>query len=512
MSDSRTVSRLVSEERWDELGQLLNTHLVRIGFDDPRAWPAAFDAIPESWLARHPRHQYLRAILGSLGNPFTVFSADAFEKFSDWLAGRQQPLARDVIARHLGRLQYARALGNAAEALDSVESIQRAIRNATEYTDFTDFMPSVHIPIGATLLVMGDLAGAISAFTEALRWARIEGAHPVETHALNYLALAHSLNGDYGLAQRTLSGGAVTERRTQPRGSFAHMYEGAGLLVQAMLTLGFYTETASSRAVAAIDRAVDDSEVWVVSAHARARHGLFWGDRADTADGLERLLVANRALSGAETLAGSLLRADLADLYQSLGKLKSAERVLNAYIGRTPHPALETSKLRLLALRADHDGVIERAHALIEHGETASDAPTPPAWYVLSANAARATDDEAAAAEYTRQAAAAIIRRGAFDAVAEASPAVLPQLLELVGEQHRPRRALYNVPTIAKLTPREVDILSALSTEGTLSELADDLYLSVNTLKTHLRNLYRKLGVQSREQALRAARDYRLLG
>ena len=57
-----------------------------------------------------------------------------------------------------------------------------------------------------------------------------------------------------------------------------------------------------------------------------------------------------------------------------------------------------------------------------------------------------------------------------------------------------------------------MQILSALSADGTLSELAAELYLSVNTLKTHLRNLYRKLGVQSREQALRAARDYRLLG
>jgi hypothetical protein len=42
-------------------------------------------------------------------------------------------------------------------------------------------------------------------------------------------------------------------------------------------------------------------------------------------------------------------------------------------------------------------------------------------------------------------------------------------------------------------------------------EVATQLYLSPNTVKTHVRNLYGKLGVQSRSQALRRARELRLL-
>jgi LuxR family maltose regulon positive regulatory protein len=36
--------------------------------------------------------------------------------------------------------------------------------------------------------------------------------------------------------------------------------------------------------------------------------------------------------------------------------------------------------------------------------------------------------------------------------------------------------------------------------------MATALYLSPNTVKTHLRNLYRKLGVDNRADAVRAAR------
>ena len=51
------------------------------------------------------------------------------------------------------------------------------------------------------------------------------------------------------------------------------------------------------------------------------------------------------------------------------------------------------------------------------------------------------------------------------------------------------------------LTERESEILSLLSTGMTNRELGRNLYVSENTIKTHLRSLYAKLGVRSRAQA-----------
>jgi len=63
----------------------------------------------------------------------------------------------------------------------------------------------------------------------------------------------------------------------------------------------------------------------------------------------------------------------------------------------------------------------------------------------------------------------------------------------------------------AELTPREVQLLRELPSLATIEEIAGTLYVSVNTVKTHLRNLYRKLDVTSRREAVVVARQRGLL-
>ncbi len=57
------------------------------------------------------------------------------------------------------------------------------------------------------------------------------------------------------------------------------------------------------------------------------------------------------------------------------------------------------------------------------------------------------------------------------------------------------------------LTDRERDVLRLLPSRLTLREIAGELFVSVNTLKFHLKVIYRKLGVQSRAEAAEVARD-----
>jgi LuxR family maltose regulon positive regulatory protein len=62
-----------------------------------------------------------------------------------------------------------------------------------------------------------------------------------------------------------------------------------------------------------------------------------------------------------------------------------------------------------------------------------------------------------------------------------------------------------------ELTERERAVLRLLDSELNQREMADMLYVSINTVKTHTRGIYRKLDVTSRPQAVEAARELGLI-
>jgi LuxR family transcriptional regulator, maltose regulon positive regulatory protein len=63
-----------------------------------------------------------------------------------------------------------------------------------------------------------------------------------------------------------------------------------------------------------------------------------------------------------------------------------------------------------------------------------------------------------------------------------------------------------------ELSERELTVLRLLSSRLSLREIGNELYVSLNTIKTHTRNIYAKLRVSSREQAVARARELGLLG
>lgn len=66
-------------------------------------------------------------------------------------------------------------------------------------------------------------------------------------------------------------------------------------------------------------------------------------------------------------------------------------------------------------------------------------------------------------------------------------------------------------PHLKALTAREMDILRRLAGSLSLSQIAAELYLSPNTVKTHTMALYRKLGARSRFEAVKIGRERLLL-
>ena len=90
-----------------------------------------------------------------------------------------------------------------------------------------------------------------------------------------------------------------------------------------------------------------------------------------------------------------------------------------------------------------------------------------------------------------------------------AHAALLARILDVMdgvspapGDQH---------PYPEVLSPGELRVLRYLPTNLSRLEIARDLSISANTVSTHIRSIYAKLGVGDRSAAVRRARDLRLL-
>ncbi|OUC08878.1 hypothetical protein RY27_06355 [Litorilinea aerophila] len=66
-------------------------------------------------------------------------------------------------------------------------------------------------------------------------------------------------------------------------------------------------------------------------------------------------------------------------------------------------------------------------------------------------------------------------------------------------------------PLLDPLSDREFDVLKLLVTEMNGPEIARELVVSLNTLRTHTKNIYGKLGVNSRRAAINRAQDLGLI-
>ena len=139
---------------------------------------------------------------------------------------------------------------------------------------------------------------------------------------------------------------------------------------------------------------------------------------------------------------------------------------------------------------------------------------------VLELLRARAADEESAAVDHAIRAVERACGAGLVQTVASEGADVL-ELLE-VHAWSAPKEWLDRIrraagpplgglfvdpsPPGEHLTDREVQVLKMLPSRLTLREIADELFISVNTLKFHLKLVYRKLGVSSRAEAAEVAR------
>lgn len=162
-----------------------------------------------------------------------------------------------------------------------------------------------------------------------------------------------------------------------------------------------------------------------------------------------------------------------------------------------------------------------RLVALVLDGTVASVAPSTrlSAW-LLEAHLAERCDEYNRAHEVLGEALALAAPHSAVRPFIDAGPSVRALLARGAGRFGRldtfATRVLARLPASAPdptdaLTEREQALLAELPSMRTAEEIAHTMFVSVNTVKTHLRGIYRKLGVSHRRDAITVARERGLL-
>ncbi|MDG9710130.1 helix-turn-helix transcriptional regulator [Streptomyces sp. DH10] len=335
--------------------------------------------------------------------------------------------------------------------------------------------------------------------------------------SLGHLALLDYLNGWPGRAERkALAAVSEAERvgMSQPSGSGIERLVLAAVAIdrdeldraQALLDEAALPSGARDP-VPSAGRALATARLLLARGRARAA--------VEAADPAVSAAVASPWAASHEALIASA--AHLAE-----GRPDEAAEVLQGVSGDQPACVVEAAAIQLAAGRPET--AVDLLDSIHTQGGTGPAVTVRAA--LVRAQAAERAGDTATARRLVAQALLDArrerLRRPFLDAGAWIRPLLVTAPLdELAGgwlAPGPPRRGEQPAPgappsplVAVELSGRERDVLERLAGMMSTEEIAADLYVSVNTVKTHLKSVYRKMAVNRRTDAVHRARDLGLL-
>lgn len=365
--------------------------------------------------------------------------------------------------------------------------------------------------LGSARLWAGRFEEARAALTEVADCPGGAATALLREDSLGRLALIDYLNGWLGRAERKARA-ALTETERyglpQPSGS------GIGRLVLAAVAVD---RNELRRARALLDAAVAshpalrDPVLEAGRALATARLQLARGDTRAALEAARPTVAADAESPWAEGQTALVAAA----AHLAAGRPEEAAALLDKQPGEQVACAVGAARARLAAGRPEEAvELLDRIRPETHHGPAVTVRAT-----LVRAQAADETGDPAAARRLVAQALHEARRDLVRRPFLEAGPWIRPLLgagpLRPLAEgwltpgstppEDRPP------PVVEELSGRERDVLRRLAQMMSTEEIAADLYVSVNTVKTHLKSAYRKLSVNRRNDAVRRARELGLI-
>jgi LuxR family maltose regulon positive regulatory protein len=438
--------------------------------------------------------------------------------------GDGAPAARPVVELWLAALRVMHT--------DDEPTLARG-RALAERAQATAGTLPAHRALGTLWLALGtarirrwEIADARRELTHAVRQLEAAGLAGALARARGWQALAEALYGDLKAAAEII---AAEERSPADPDTAALVALAAAQLAldqDDLVSAGLLLDESDTTAVRQLPA---EPDLEAVEALIRSRAALAGGDLA-AARSLARLARER----GLDPLAAGVLEADIE---LRAGDLPTAAAALAVPADELPGDAAEEAasdrqradqilaRARLLLADADPAGALKAAGECLDTaGVTLRDQITA---LLVAAVANRRLGTAEDAAGLLEHALAIAEPHGAYRPFLEAGMGVhsaiailIPPASRAVAFAARVReRFVCQLPASGTraevesppLTLSELAVLRLLPSYLTNQEIADALFLSVNTVKTHLRSVYRKLGVTSRRAAIARGRRLHLV-
>ena len=400
--------------------------------------------------------------------------------------------------------QVSAALAPARDGYETLLSLSPADRDELDRAE-----PTILNQLGTTFFYAGRSDLALDAFARSTAVSEARGLRGgLQGLALSAGALA--VAGDIPEARALIS---QAHELDWPEG-WLQGYMGSFLqLAQAMSALEEFDVDTADRHIRSLDPHRETIEHWPLLAHADALISLLRGevDRARFELDAEIRHQHRRRAASAQTIARLARTRSLIEL--AAGNPVAADRALERSRARRTSVVLARidlarqrpdEALRRLLSAESRLGTGSGAQARDRSSRVeAEDLVLRAAAWALTGDTARATEAVTVALGYlaNRQQglALALLPGDALDALLGVAAAADLDLAP--GEVPR---VLPSSRHVSRFTPRELALIHALPRARSNSELAAELSVSLNTVKTQLRGLYRKLGVGTRDEALAA--------
>ncbi|MCJ0903060.1 LuxR C-terminal-related transcriptional regulator [Rhodococcus sp. ARC_M6] len=510
------VRYALDAQAWSTVAEILARHWAELLVDHGGLARKALWSMPDHIVSSHPAMQIGRDLLErrlrteSTGNgtlPSDASKLQALGGGSDALALLNSGTVQIVILRASG--EYLRSAGIARKLSHVAAGL-----SGEQKKDFGVQLPALQLIWGVSHQLIGNFDEAQEALAIAYRGALEYGPCFVARHAAGNLALNAAMRGDLSETSRWLD-----EECTHPDvqgwlGPASHIGAAIARVWVALDALDFRDAASAIEILGSISPAGD---LWAFAAYARARWALA------TRDDFGGLVTLQRAVATNEppvicpgSISTAMLAAARVDLLLAAGEGEKALDEVSAF--DSPPPIVAVSAARAQLLTGNPDQAL-RLCSEIDWSENQFARVRVEA-YLIEAMAHHSLGRQPEASASWASARAGVAASGAWSALATVPRDLIVQL-EAPDPEGGERVARFLDSEVAEiypsaiervtLTSREADVLRELADNLSRADIAQKLFVSPNTLKSHIRSLYRKLGVHSRDEAIAAAHRLSLL-